>query len=484
MGLTFGPLRVSVILGVILLVLFCQSVPAVAQSFQEEADASIEEWLSDINERFRELAFLPEGEFIAAWQEEYETQIKAVRALPGYDSDAVLADRTEARVLYEWAFGRLLYPAFHAGLTETPDFTPSEQYNEYLEALNLERDDFLDLEEFTAFIIRKRDYDADALLRAGGDAYNNGARDLTTRRLANGAFTSIAVRCYLERAALLEWLEDFAADGLTNEPDEIAEACPGPETDKLVEYVEEERAQREGHPIREFKNVNGNALELHIYPSTNEEQTNPGLIWLHGGGWQIGSWSWCGPCIWFKERGHVVVQVEYRVEGRHGSTIPDSYQDTVDAIKWIRENAAEFGIDPDRIAVAGFSAGGHLALSAATFEPHSITFPNLALSISGCTDLTNDPYSVEIAGGEEAAAALSPLLSPSSIAPPMFLANGGFDRLCSFEEAQAFVEAMREIGRDVDFHEEPEGTHFFLRDAERAARTKEALFAFLEKHGF
>ena len=457
---------------------------AAPSNYREGADEVVEQWTAALGPRFRELAVLPENEFVIAWRQELNGWRRQLRAVPGYRAGSKTAERYDARILYEWAIGRLLYPEFHAGLTRSPDFIPSDGYDAYLEELDFTRGDFLDLEEYADFLVRKRNQDAMQLIANENGRFDDGVRDLSAQRLVNEEFANQDVRCFLERDALSDWLEDFAADGLTNEPDTLASSCPGPETDQIIKLVAGERSDREGHPIRVYTTANGHDLELHIFSPSELAEPAPAVVWLHGGGWYSGSWSWCGPCIWLKERGLVVAQVEYRVQGRHGSTIPDSYADALAAIEWMRANASEFNVDPNRIAVAGFSAGGHLALSAATFAAEGPARPDLAISISGCTDLTNDSYSVRLAGGEDSARDFSPRLKPSAVAPPTFLANGGRDRLCSFEEAVDFVDRVRAIGGSIEFHPEPDGEHFFLRDEGRAGRTKKALFEFLEQHAY
>src|SRR3546814_12166479 len=65
-------------------------------------------------------------------------------------------------------------------------------------------------------------------------------------------------------------------------------------------------------------------------------------------------------------RGVVTVLADYRVKCRHGSTIMDSVAAAKSAMRWVRDHAAELGIDPARIAASGSSAGGHLAHATAS----------------------------------------------------------------------------------------------------------------------
>ena len=92
----------------------------------------------------------------------------------------------------------------------------------------------------------------------------------------------------------------------------------------------------------------------------------PGMLFLHGGGWVLG---WLGRhdgiCAWLaKTAGIRVASLDYRLAPEH--KFPAALEDTVAAARWLKENGAEYGFDPDRLAVGGDSAGANLALSALT----------------------------------------------------------------------------------------------------------------------
>jgi acetyl esterase/lipase len=86
----------------------------------------------------------------------------------------------------------------------------------------------------------------------------------------------------------------------------------------------------------------------------------PVLVAIHGGGWQIGNrqfYRYWG--LFLARAGYAVFAIEYRL-GKPG-TYPAAVYDTKAAVQFIRANAAEFDLDPDRIGLIGDSAGGHLA---------------------------------------------------------------------------------------------------------------------------
>jgi acetyl esterase/lipase/mannose-6-phosphate isomerase-like protein (cupin superfamily) len=92
----------------------------------------------------------------------------------------------------------------------------------------------------------------------------------------------------------------------------------------------------------------------------------PAVLLLHGGGWRSGDKSQAAPMAQFLAgRGYAAVAIEYRLSGE--ARFPAAVLDVREAIRWVRVHAAERGIDPERIALVGTSAGGTLAaLVAAT----------------------------------------------------------------------------------------------------------------------
>ena len=88
----------------------------------------------------------------------------------------------------------------------------------------------------------------------------------------------------------------------------------------------------------------------------------PVVIAVHGGGWQGGSkasYRFLGP--WLAQRGYAVFSIDYRLVKPGRKMFPESVLDARAAVKFMRSRAGEFGVDPDRIALMGDSAGAHLA---------------------------------------------------------------------------------------------------------------------------
>ncbi len=101
-------------------------------------------------------------------------------------------------------------------------------------------------------------------------------------------------------------------------------------------------------------------LDLYL-PVGFDHELHPVLVWIHGGGWETGDkselpWSRVGPMV---GRGFAVASINYRLTGE--GVWPDPLHDCKGAMRWLRANAANYDLDPDRIASWGGSAGGHLS---------------------------------------------------------------------------------------------------------------------------
>ena len=106
----------------------------------------------------------------------------------------------------------------------------------------------------------------------------------------------------------------------------------------------------------EYKKVDGHSLKMNIFLPEGHKATDkrPAIVFFFGGGWNGGSPSQFYPfCKHLASKGMVAMSAEYRIKSKH-KTNPDAcVKDGKSAIRWARKNAAEWGIDPNRIAAGG-----------------------------------------------------------------------------------------------------------------------------------
>lgn len=103
-------------------------------------------------------------------------------------------------------------------------------------------------------------------------------------------------------------------------------------------------------------------LDLYLPVPPTDGKLSPAVVWIHGGGWAGGVKTENRAkniCTTLADAGYVAVSVEYRLGD---GAWPTNLHDCKNGVRFLRANAAKYGVDPERIAVAGGSAGGHLAL--------------------------------------------------------------------------------------------------------------------------
>lgn len=134
-------------------------------------------------------------------------------------------------------------------------------------------------------------------------------------------------------------------------------------------------------------------LDLYLPPSPAAAgKGSPALVWIHGGGWMGGTKGENRAkevCTTLAEAGYVTVSIDYKL-GR--GAWPQNLQDCKNAVRFLRARAERYGVDPQRIAVAGGSAGGHLALMVAfttgqpALEP-AAPYPGVSSSVRCVIDM-------------------------------------------------------------------------------------------------
>jgi len=141
---------------------------------------------------------------------------------------------------------------------------------------------------------------------------------------------------------------------------------------------------------RIYKTVDGKQLKTDVFftSETQKNLLNPAIAFFHGGGWAYGSPSeFHSTCIRYAKKGFITFSFQYRLSITEDGTVPhpditlvECVKDARSAMRWIRENATSFHIDPDKIIAAGQSAGGQLALSTAMFDDINEASDNMAIS--------------------------------------------------------------------------------------------------------
>ena len=111
----------------------------------------------------------------------------------------------------------------------------------------------------------------------------------------------------------------------------------------------------------EYTNAGEEHLALDLARPKTPQGLSAAILCIHGGGFRAGKREHHDQlCIRLAQGGYVAATVTYRLAPKH--QFPAAVHDVKAAVRWLRANAAKYGIDPERIGATGDSAGGHLAL--------------------------------------------------------------------------------------------------------------------------
>lgn len=160
-----------------------------------------------------------------------------------------------------------------------------------------------------------------------------------------------------------------------------------------------------------FADHGGRELTCDVFlPPAEARRPAPGVLFAHGGAWQVGDPSQLrGYGFLVGREGYVCVIPQYRLTGE--AAWPAQIHDVKAALRWMRTHADEFGLDPTRIAASGNSSGGHLALMLAGTAGH----PTLDGDPSG--DRVNVSGTVSDASTDTTVQAAIAFYGPSRLEP-------------------------------------------------------------------
>lgn len=244
-----------------------------------------------------------------------------------------------------------------------------------------------------------------------------------------------------------------------------------------------------------YKQIGEARLTLDLFLPTDHliSDRRTGIVFFFGGGWKSGSPSQFHPqCRYLASRGMVAMSAEYRVQSRHGTSPRECVQDGKSAVRWIRAHAAELGLDPDRLAAGGGSAGGHVA--AATATATGFDEPGEDASASCRPDalcLFNPVFdnSAQGYGFDRVQAywqAISPMHNLSATTPPTVVFLGTEDEHIPVATAEEYQRRMHALGRRCDLHLYAGQPHGFFNHSHREMyrQTTIAMDRFLASLGF
>ncbi|NHE57104.1 alpha/beta hydrolase [Cyclobacterium sp. GBPx2] len=220
-----------------------------------------------------------------------------------------------------------------------------------------------------------------------------------------------------------------------------------------------------------YKTIDGLELQLDIFRKKGLKEPAPTLIFVHGGAWKKGKRQDYLPyLIDYAEKGYVTATLSYRLSGV--AKFPAAAQDVNCGIKWIKQHAAEYVIDPDRLALIGGSAGGHLSLllgyggEEPLFNQDCIQGVDSAVKVIvdfyGPVDLTTT-YAISteqvqsfMGTSYEQDSEMYRLASPSTFIspddPPTLIFQGTIDSLVPVSQSDSLQRWLQQAGVPNEYH--------------------------------
>jgi acetyl esterase/lipase len=201
---------------------------------------------------------------------------------------------------------------------------------------------------------------------------------------------------------------------------------------------------------------------LTVYSPAAGKNTGAAVLVCPGGGYNILAWDLEGTeiCEWLNSLGVTGVLLKYRVPRRAGlEKHAAPLQDAQRAMGLVRQRAAELGVDPQRIGVLGFSAGGHLAAvlshthATRTYEP-----VDAADAVSCRPDFSVLIYPAYLTIKEKGDAVAPELPVSATVTPPTFLAMAEDDPI-RVETALFYYAALKNAKVPAEMHLYPKGGH-------------------------
>lgn len=219
----------------------------------------------------------------------------------------------------------------------------------------------------------------------------------------------------------------------------------------------------------EFVRRGEKPILMDIFVPLDAPTPRPAVLIFHGGGWAVGDRGYNREmAAFFASMGYTAATADYRL-WLDGDVYPAPVQDALAAVKFLRSKASDYGIDPDRIAACGESAGGHMALLLALAQDHAAfgddSHPGVRSDVCAAIDIygpTNMPELYSQGGwmvrkiGEgflgclpddypDKWAAASPITYVRHDAPPVLIVHGDRDTVVPFSQAELLAEAIRKV---------------------------------------
>ena len=232
------------------------------------------------------------------------------------------------------------------------------------------------------------------------------------------------------------------------------------------------------------------SLKLYIFQEKEIKKdigNKTAILIFHGGGWSSGKPSWAfNLAKKFAEDGFLGIAVEYQLSNRKDISPIDAMNDAKNAIIWVRKNAENLNISPDKIIVYGWSAGSHLAASTAVFPKIDkgtgiSSTPNAMILSSPALSVVDDYWFNQLLPEEQDVRSFSPAENISNKLPPSLILIGEDDTVTPVAQAKLFYQNAIKHKSDSDIHIYKNVGHLFTPSNQSDSKTPNPDKATVEK---
>jgi len=278
-------------------------------------------------------------------------------------------------------------------------------------------------------------------------------------------------------AALIVWLS-WACAGMSADGPTIVEVWPGKAPGDYGQIGEEHFRPPSDAPTKDARWLTSvTKPTLTVFRPAKEKDTGAAMLICPGGGYWNLAWDLEGEEVaaWLNSIGVTGLVLKYRVPRRPGQPValpaPLPLQDAQRAVSLVRSKAGEWGLDPKRIGMVGFSAGGHLALATATqFDKRSYEPIDDIDKVSCRPDFAIAVYPGYLVVKDTET--LAPHIRTPSGTPPVFLVHAGDDTMSHVNNSLVMYQALKRAGIPSELHVYATGEHGFgVRKSDKPCST-------------
>lgn len=240
--------------------------------------------------------------------------------------------------------------------------------------------------------------------------------------------------------------------------------------------------------VKVYKKVNDTDLKVDVFDADSPPKNGrrPAIAFFHGGGWVFGNpTEFHEACKRYAEKGFVTFSFQYRLSIQEDGTYPhpgitpvESVKDARSAIRWIRKNAADLGVDPSKVIVSGQSAGGQLALCTELADSINEVSDDLSISakpnalVLYSSNVNTMEAWIDMLMGDRRSEiwSISPFHLLRAGMPPVIDFHGEEDCTVLPYIVDMFKRRMQQLGNSFELVTFPGRMHYLAENSEKYAR--------------